>query len=342
MAGEEKFGYFCISEGTDGEDGSFSSGCGWLEVVCVWRWELTTDCSSFVCEKSGKVISCYRSGGGGQRRELNVLKGLRVSWALLILLWKYEDLAVWTSAEKDESKDWYLLRSDGSFDLHHFLSAALSLVRCSRRTSDNQGLEGAARIKVTHDCLHTLTPWCNMTLYRRGVLIGQVIRRKTVTTDASSTGWGAVCDGRPAFGMWSETEKSWHINCLELHAVHLALECFLPDILHHHVLIRMDSMTVVAFINHQGGVSSWPLLRLARALLLWADRHLLSIRAGHVPGCLNYADLLSRGGVIHREWRLHPLTVNMILSIFGRADVVLFASAENTHCPLFVCFGGRT
>ncbi len=37
------------------------------------------------------------------------------------------------------------LRTDGSFDLRHFLSAALSLVRCSRRTSDNQGLEGAVR-----------------------------------------------------------------------------------------------------------------------------------------------------------------------------------------------------
>ncbi len=57
-----------------------------------------------------------------------------------------DDLAVWTSAEKDESKDLYLLRSNGSFDLHHVLSAALKLVRCSRRTSDNQGLEGAARV----------------------------------------------------------------------------------------------------------------------------------------------------------------------------------------------------
>ncbi len=56
-----------------------------------------------------------------------------------------DDLAVWTSAEKDESKDLYLLRSNGSFDLHHVLSAALRLVRCSRRTLDNQGLEGAAR-----------------------------------------------------------------------------------------------------------------------------------------------------------------------------------------------------
>ncbi len=37
MAGEEKFGYFHLGEGTEGEDGSLSSGCGWLEVLCVWR-----------------------------------------------------------------------------------------------------------------------------------------------------------------------------------------------------------------------------------------------------------------------------------------------------------------
>ncbi len=36
MAGEEKFGYFRLGEGTEGEDGSLSSGCGWLEVLCVW------------------------------------------------------------------------------------------------------------------------------------------------------------------------------------------------------------------------------------------------------------------------------------------------------------------
>ncbi len=54
MAGEEKFGYFHLGEGTEGEDGSLSSGCGWLEVLCVWSCELVTDCSSFVGEKSGK------------------------------------------------------------------------------------------------------------------------------------------------------------------------------------------------------------------------------------------------------------------------------------------------
>ncbi len=48
MAGEEKFGYFRLSEGTEGEDGSLSSGSSWLGVLYEWRWKLTTDCFSFV------------------------------------------------------------------------------------------------------------------------------------------------------------------------------------------------------------------------------------------------------------------------------------------------------
>ncbi len=55
--------------------------------------------------KSSAVIDVVGGGEGGQRRELNVLKRLRISGALLILLWKCDDLAVWTSAEKDERND---------------------------------------------------------------------------------------------------------------------------------------------------------------------------------------------------------------------------------------------
>ncbi len=51
------------------------------------------------------MVEVLGGGEGEQRRELNVLKRLRISGALLILLWKCYDLAVWTSAEKDESKD---------------------------------------------------------------------------------------------------------------------------------------------------------------------------------------------------------------------------------------------
>ncbi len=36
VAGEEKFGYFCLSEGTEGEAGSFRNRCGWFEFLHVW------------------------------------------------------------------------------------------------------------------------------------------------------------------------------------------------------------------------------------------------------------------------------------------------------------------
>ena len=40
-----------------------------------------------------------------------------------------------------------------------------------------------------------------------------------MATDASTLGWGAVCNGQSAQGMWSPLEKQKHINELELLAV---------------------------------------------------------------------------------------------------------------------------
>ncbi len=58
---------------------------------------------------------------------------------------------------------------------------------------------------------------------RARVPLEQVSRHVVVTTDASSTGWGATCNGQAASGLWTGPRLLWHINCLELLAVHLAL-----------------------------------------------------------------------------------------------------------------------
>ncbi len=55
--------------------------------------------------KSSAVIEVVGGCEGGHRRQLNTLKTSRLSGVLLILLWKCEDLSVWTSAEEDESND---------------------------------------------------------------------------------------------------------------------------------------------------------------------------------------------------------------------------------------------
>ncbi|KAL0199658.1 hypothetical protein M9458_002845, partial [Cirrhinus mrigala] len=113
--------------------------------------------------------------------------------------------------------------------------------------------------------------------------------------DASATGWGAICNGQAASGSWTEPRLLWHINCLELLAVLLALRHFLPMLRHKHVLVRTDNTATVAYINRQGGLRSRRISQLARHLLLWSQTRLKSLRAVHIPGELNRAaDQLSR------------------------------------------------
>ena len=45
-------------------------------------------------------------------------------------------------------------------------------------------------------------------------------------SDASPMGWGAVCQTSRIGGLWTQEEKSLHINCLELKAITLAVQSF--------------------------------------------------------------------------------------------------------------------
>ncbi len=191
-------------------------------------------------------------------------------------------------------------------------------------------------VRVSRSCCRRLLMWRDPVFLRSGVRMGAIHRRHMITTDASMTGWGAVLEGRPASGEWKEEFLFWHINCLELRAVFLALKYFLPVLGEHHVIVRTDNMAVVSHINRQGGSRSRTLDRLARHLLLWSQDKFLSLRAVHVPGVLNLAaDFLSRQKLKPGEWMLNRQTVSQIWDLFGKAEVDLFASQESSQCPLW-------
>ncbi len=60
----------------------------------------------------------------------------------------------------------------------------------------------------------------------------------------------------------------WHINCLELWTVHLALWQFRPLLLGNHVLVHMDITAAVSVSqNRLGGIRSHRMSQLARHLL---------------------------------------------------------------------------
>ncbi len=127
------------------------------------------------------------------------------------------------------------------------------------------------------------------------------------------------------------------INCLEMLAVCQSCQFFLPDIRGHHVLVRSDNRSVVSYINHQGGLVLERLCTLANDLLVWAQTNLHSLKATHVPGKMNQgSDMLLRNNVSSEEWTLHPLAVQKIWEVFGRARVDLFG--QRMAQPFALCF----
>ncbi len=190
-------------------------------------------------------------------------------------------------------------------------------------------------VQITPACRKIFSPWSDPSFLWAGVPLEQVSRHAAVFTDASATGRGATYNGHEVLGVWTGPQLRWHINCLELLAVRLALSCLRGRLQGKDVLVRTDNTATVAYINRQGGLRSHRMSQLARHLLLWSQKHLRSLRAIHIPGVLNRAaDELSRAA-LPGEWRLHPQAVQLIWSRFGVAQVDLFASPETTHCQWF-------
>ncbi len=153
------------------------------------------------------------------------------------------------------------------------------------------------------------TSWSDLSFLQAEVPLKQVSRQAVVYPDASAKGWGTTFNGLAMSGVWTGPQLHWHINCLELLAVHLALNCLKRCLRGEQVLVRMDNTATIAYINRQGGLRSRRMSQLARHLLLWSPKHLRSLRAIHILGLLNRAaNELSRAK-LPGEWRLHPQTV---------------------------------
>ena len=93
----------------------------------------------------------------------------------------------------------------------------------------------------------------------------------------------------------------------------------------------------VTYINKQGGTHSHLLLQLVVDLFLWLQTQDITLRARHIPGCLNViADHLSRPNqAIMTEWSLHPEVVNLIFRLWGTPVVDRIATVHNMHLPQF-------
>ena len=126
-------------------------------------------------------------------------------------------------------------------------------------------------------------------------------------TDASTIGWGVFWEGEATDRCWSVEEQELHINEQELLAVFLVLKSFLKETVIKAVLIKSDSMAVVAHINKFGGTKSHRLVTLSKQIFGWCMQREIRVIAQHLPGKVNTtADYLSRYLRDRKYWILNP------------------------------------
>ncbi|CAM4578880.1 unnamed protein product [Leuciscus chuanchicus] len=118
------------------------------------------------------------------------------------------------------------------------------------------------RIRVTQSCVSALEPWIPVGSDNGSYLVpeGYLDRRLQPRL-------GRPLQGQA--GLWPVVRP----GKVPSHA----LRHFLPCLRGHHVLVRTDNMSVVAYVNRLGGIRSKNLNALAECLLVWAQHSLLSL-----------------------------------------------------------------
>lgn len=178
--------------------------------------------------------------------------------------------------------------------------------------------------------------WTDRLNIMKGVPFHQEIPKQTIVTDASLVGWGAHMSHLQVQGLWSEVERGYHINFLELRAVHLALKCFLPSLGHNSILIQTDNTTTMFYLNKQGGTKSRTLSLEAQTIWHWLLKRNLTVTAVHVPGVLNkQADTLSRDFLDAHDWELNDQVLQDLFREWGTPSIDLFADANNAKCRAY-------
>lgn len=163
----------------------------------------------------------------------------------------------------------------------------------------------------------------------------------TMHCDASLSGWGCtLSSGHVASGEWSNSEKSFHINYLELKAIFFGLKCFSELIKNKYLQIFSDNTTSVSYINKRGGTHSSYLCSLA--ITIWEFSYSIGtkITASHIAGTSNStADFYSRHIDFVHDYSIPFPVFNKIseaLNFFPKID--LFASRLSSKLPRYYSY----
>ena len=160
-----------------------------------------------------------------------------------------------------------------------------------------------------------------------------VILKYIIQTDASLSGWGAVCQDSQTGGRWSDEEKGNHINFLELKGIQFALKAFQSKIEGKHAKVLTDSTTALSFVLCFGGTKSRICNSVTKEIWFRCIDHRVWLFCSHIAGKINQADARSRQFNDQLEWSLSQEVFNDICEQFRTPEIDLFAFRLNKQIP---------
>lgn len=192
------------------------------------------------------------------------------------------------------------------------------------------------KIKLPSIILEDLV-WWKQNIYTTCTSLKTLQFKLEIFTDASRTGWGAVCENSRINGKWKSDELQFHINYLELLAVFLAVKWFTRNISDCAILLRVDNTTAISYVNRMGGVQFPHLNALSRRIWQWCEERKIWLFASYINTKDNReADEESRRINPDTEWELCNEAFNFIIQKLGQPEVDLFASRTNAKCENYL------
>ena len=189
---------------------------------------------------------------------------------------------------------------------------------------------------LSDDAKADLEWWVNNLASLNGKCFSQKIPDLEIFSDASLTGWGAVCNGVTTRGPWTKADTVRHINELELLGALYALQSYTVNANGLSVRLFLDNTTAIAYINKCGGTRSSSLSSIAGDIIRYCEERKLGVEAFHLAGAKNVvADTESRAAVDAGDWKLDPDLASKIFNVW-HCDIDLFSSAWNAQLPAFV------
>lgn len=193
-----------------------------------------------------------------------------------------------------------------------------------------KGEKYSQRVMLNQDSREELDWWLMSLEAWNGRAIFGEMPEVEIESDASLYGWGARCGMVSTGGLWSKEERMMHINCLVLLAGSFAIKSFLKDQVKCCVLLKMDNLSAVRYVNKMGGPRSKGLADLAKEFWRFCLEKEISVQAQYIPGQSNIeADWYSRNLQDVSNWRLDRGIFVSLHQKWGPFHVDLFADRLN-------------